>query len=458
MDDAGRTPCRTLSLRQPQLLALGSLTGCLFGLRAVLVGSVVLVSLMAFGLLVVDDRRPVVHRCALLVLAGVAAALVVSVRASSLTRDQQPGGLPIEEIGTVIGRVRRDSHGYGPVSVKLTEVVDLRELDRVATTRTIMVYGTQATLERGIGVSIRGRFSGGNGRPIRVDPRGIVVRPAAGLDALRIRVRDQIRRTGALIGGTGGALVRTLLLGDRSDLTAETALAFRRAGVAHVLALSGLHVGIASLTAAALLGAIRFDRAMSRRRRGVVVRWVVHLSLVGSYVLIAGGSPSLLRASAMLVFVAAGRSMDRDVRLIDGWSFAGVLALFVDPTAVEDLGFQLSYLAVLGIVLGAGPLARYTPRVVPAPLRNVLSVSISAQLAVMPLVAAAFGRLVLFGAFVSLVVTPLVAALIVIGGAVVVIEAAFGAPPQLLAVVRTIAGLIDAVIDLAQRGPVVMLP
>ncbi|PZA05876.1 MULTISPECIES: DNA internalization-related competence protein ComEC/Rec2 [unclassified Meiothermus] len=189
------------------------------------------------------------------------------------------------------------------------------------------------------------------------------------------------------------ALATALTLGEREGL-GELYEAFQRAGLAHALALSGLNVGIlvgAGLILLYPLGPRRY--------------WAA-LPLAWAYVLLAGPSPSLLRASLMatVVLLALALGKGRNA-LLSGWMLALAAHLAWEPYAVFSLSFQLSYLAVLGIAVLLPALPR--PRGWRGYLAEVFALTLSAQAFLIPLLLHNFHRLALLSPLANLAVLPL---------------------------------------------------
>jgi competence protein ComEC len=196
--------------------------------------------------------------------------------------------------------------------------------------------------------------------------------------------------------GAGSALWCALLLGDRSGLSQAARERFAKLGLAHMLALSGLHVG---LVAFLLL-------RMSGRSRQDARAWIL-LPLV-AWALAAGLSPSLVRAVAILAWLMGGRRVGRPRRPVDALAAAGVLELVVRPVSITSLGWWLSYAATLALLRVASGLPRH--RVLAA----VLAVTV-APLGTLPWTLGVFGRLPWAAPLWNLAVGPLFAALMTAG-------------------------------------------
>lgn len=181
------------------------------------------------------------------------------------------------------------------------------------------------------------------------------------------------------------ALLKALLAGQRDGLGRDTVAAFRAAGASHILALSGLHLGILYGILQGLLA------VLGRSRAAVAVRSVLSVGASGFYLLMTGASPSLVRAFLFIVFNELSRlSPGRRRRPAGIFCAALTVQLACSPGVVTSLGFQLSYLALLGIVLVFPRLEAWYPAGLRFdPLRRVwsaMALTLSCQLFTAPLV------------------------------------------------------------------------
>ncbi len=179
---------------------------------------------------------------------------------------------------------------------------------------------------------------------------------------------------------------RAMLFGDKSDIDPEDKAAFTETGLVHLLAVSGLHVGLVATMAGAL-----FFLPIFKLRPWSFVKSSFVLLAIWTFAWLGGMSPSLLRASILFSLMTLGSLTDRKGESGEAVWMAGFLILLIDPNALYDLGFQLSFCAVFGIVYGH----KLTMQYIPTPdnktgkwLRKVLelgSVSVWAQMATSPI-------------------------------------------------------------------------
>ena len=216
----------------------------------------------------------------------------------------------------------------------------------------------------------------------------------------RVR-RESVAVIGRALPPTSAALLSGLLLGDRSELPRDIDDAFRRAGVYHVLAVSGFNVGILAASVWALCRLLRLPHHPSA---------ITAIVVVIGFALVVGPEPSVLRAVVMAVLVLVASLLDRDASVTNSLSLAALAILAVRPNDLFDPGFQLSFAATLGIVIT--PLPRGV-------ILGALAVSAAAQLAVLPISLTHFNQLSTIGVVANLGVVPL-AGVATVGGLVAV--------------------------------------
>ncbi len=148
----------------------------------------------------------------------------------------------------------------------------------------------------------------------------------------------------ANLGEDQAGIAKALLLGDKSTLSMETKKSFGNAGAMHVLAVSGLHVGIIMYLLLFVLS--KFSRFISRRNAVLIC-----VILVWIYAGVTGFSPSVMRAAFMFSVLMLGQVWSKNGNSVNTLFFSAFVLLLINPLLIYDIGFQLSYLAVLGILL-----------------------------------------------------------------------------------------------------------
>lgn len=146
------------------------------------------------------------------------------------------------------------------------------------------------------------------------------------------------------IEGDEFAVASALILGYKNELDQELVQAYSSAGAMHVLAVSGLHVGIIFWIFELLL------KPISRFKWGKWITPFLLLLLLWGYALLTGLSPSVMRASTMFSFVIVGKILDRNTNIFNTLAVSAFFLLLTNPYLIMEVGFQLSYLAVFGII------------------------------------------------------------------------------------------------------------
>jgi competence protein ComEC len=198
---------------------------------------------------------------------------------------------------------------------------------------------------------------------------------------------------------SSAALLAGLLLGERTTLPRETDEAFRRAGVYHVLAVSGFNVALIASSVFASLALLGVPRRATAVVAGVV--------LVG-FGLVVGGQPSVVRATVMGLLLLLSALLERDSQVMNALCLSLLLLVAWRPGDLWDPGFQLSFAATAGIIYLAEPFTLFLKeRRWPHWLATAVAVSLAAQLPVTPIMLAHFNQLSLIGVAANLLVVPL---------------------------------------------------
>lgn len=275
---------------------------------------------------------------------------------------------------------------------------------------TVVVPPRMARSSAGVPVRLEGRWRQGRLRPWFQATDATVLESAP--DRARegaewvwgpVRWRDRlIERFGRLYGDRA-PLVSALTLARREGLDRELQERFARSGIAHLLAISGFHVGV---IAGAVLVTLALCGVGQRRRElgAAAAAWV--------YVGFIGFPDAACRAALMLALVALSRARGRPPARWAPLGAALLLLVAFDPTKLGSAGFQLSFAGVAGLVAWAGPLSatvrRLGSRRCPQSLATALGAGIAATLATLPVVAWHFERVSVVGIPATLAATPLV--------------------------------------------------
>ena len=201
------------------------------------------------------------------------------------------------------------------------------------------------------------------------------------------------------------SLLKALLLGDKTGLDPTIKKAFTTVGAMHVLAVSGLHVGIVLLF---LYSLFRLFEPKKTSRVYRHIKSIFILLAIWCFAGVTGFSPSIVRAAAMLSFIVFGKALNRHANTYNSLAVAAFVMLFIDPYTLYSVGFQLSFLAVLGIVFFHPRLYTlfYFKNILLRKTWQLTSVSISAQIATFPIALYYFHQFPVYFLLSNLVVIP----------------------------------------------------
>ena len=223
------------------------------------------------------------------------------------------------------------------------------------------------------------------------------------------------------------SIINALILGQRQNITKEVYDNYTNAGAIHILAVSGLHVGIILL----ILNLV--FKPIERLKNGKFYKTLILVILLWTYALIAGGSASIIRATTMFSIVAIGINLKRPTNIYNTLAVSVFILLLIKPNFLFDVGFQLSYAAVIAIVSFQPILEKlWTPKYkIVTLLWQTLTVTVSAQFGIIPISLYYFHQFPSLFWLSNLIVIPFLS--IILGlGLLVITLALFGLPKTLL--------------------------
>ncbi len=228
------------------------------------------------------------------------------------------------------------------------------------------------------GVAMVGFVSNGHFKVVGYKPPNRLLGFAIGL---RQKLLEALRANG--LSGDEYAVAAAIVLGYDDVMDDNIRQNYQRAGAMHVLCVSGLHVGVIYLVMLTLL------RFLNKTKKTKIIRAVLLLLTVWSYALLTGLSPSVLRATVMVSFFIVGNEVERDKDAYNTLAMSAVFLLLFNPAFLFNVGFQLSYAAVVGIVTFYLPFYRllYFKNVIINKLWAATAVSMAAQLGAFPVAA-----------------------------------------------------------------------
>ncbi|MCH7888370.1 MAG: ComEC/Rec2 family competence protein [Proteobacteria bacterium] len=314
-----------------------------------------------------------------------------------------------------------------------------------------------------------GAFGFAYGRPHAIAPSA--AESASGLDNAVGRLRHDVTgRTRAALDGQAGAMAAALLTGERGAIGEDVLTAMRNAGLAHLLAISGLHIG---LVAAIVFFAVRALLALCEplALRYAIKKWAACAAFAGTafYLVLSGATISTQRAFLMSALVLAAILLDRTGIRLRSVAWAAAVVLLVQPESLLGPSFQMSFAAVTALVAVYGSLRDRSSR---WPVEKGLLyrwflylafvglTTVIATTATAPFIVYHFNRLAVYGLAANLLAVPMMAFWIMPWGVAALVLMTFGLESWALA---PMGWGIDAVIAVAKTvsgwpGSVALLP
>ena len=210
------------------------------------------------------------------------------------------------------------------------------------------------------------------------------------------------------------AIIDALILGQRLELDKETIADYSNAGVIHILAISGLHISIIYFFIVFLL------KPLKKVRFGAEIQLLIVLGILWLFALLTGLPASVTRAVTLFSFISIGKYFNQPKAIYNALAISAFLILLVKPNSIFDIGFQLSYAAVLSIVLFQPFYKKFyfTENKIAVYFSDTILVSLAAQIGVLPLSLYYFKQLPLLFLLANLVIIPL-SSLVLIAGIII---------------------------------------
>lgn len=219
-----------------------------------------------------------------------------------------------------------------------------------------------------------------------------------------VAARARASRSIDSLFGRDAPMAKALLIADQHEIPAETRDKYARAGMVHMLSISGLHVAIVAEAVVLMLQMLRMRRATAS---------IVSIVVTAVYVAVIGAPPPALRSAVMLATVAASKATQRPTSQWAALALGALIPLVV-PRTILDLGYQLSVVGIAGLI-GSGALAKrvLAPRLEGWKLKvsRELLTSIVATILTSPLIAWYFGRISLIAPLANLAAGPVISLL-----------------------------------------------
>jgi competence protein ComEC len=198
--------------------------------------------------------------------------------------------------------------------------------------------------------------------------------------ALNLRTKLMKMYQSAGIEGDEYSVLCALTLGDQNYISNEVKSSFSASGTTHVLSVSGLHVGIIFIIISLLL------KPLDKSKRLKLLKILILLVFLWFYAFISGLSPPVLRSCSMFSFIVIGENLQRRTNTYNTLAVSAFVLLLINPLMVFDVGFQLSYMAVISIVFYQPKFSSLikTKNIILKYLWGLITVSIAAQLGTTP--------------------------------------------------------------------------
>jgi competence protein ComEC len=244
--------------------------------------------------------------------------------------------------------------------------------------------------------------------PDKIDTNSIIGQDKSRFHTLFVYpVRSEVtERIDRLIGGEEGKFLKGLVVGERSEISAEVKTSFINCGVMHILAVSGLHVAIVVLILLAIFQIIRLPD-----------KWgmILTIVLLVYYIFLTGSAPSVSRSVIMAIVFLVGKLMERKTDMYNTLAVSALILLLIDSKQLFQPGFQLSYAAVASIVY-LYPKIFKLKELLPEKITSnrliyfilaALAVSVAAGIGTLPFTSIYFGKISIVGFIANIIVVPL---------------------------------------------------
>jgi len=221
------------------------------------------------------------------------------------------------------------------------------------------------------------------------------------------------------ISGDEFAVLSALTLGFKNDLTPELKESFSASGAMHILAVSGLHVGIIFIVLCKMLFFLQ------KNKYGKIIQSIIIIVVLFSYAFITGFSDSVFRATTMFAFVSLGRMFKRQINIYNTISASAFILLIINPYSIMNVGFQLSYAAVISIVFFQAKIYAWFSfkHKILDYIWQLISVAIAAQIGTFPITIHYFNQFPLYFILSNIIIIPI--AIIIIYGAILLFSFSF---------------------------------
>lgn len=221
------------------------------------------------------------------------------------------------------------------------------------------------------------------------------------LHHIRQKILSIIRRN--IENKQHAGLAEAMLIGYREDLDKDLLTAYTNTGVVHIIAISGLHLGLIFMLIDLLV------RTIAGKKRSAIAGLMISLPLLWAFAVLTGSSASVIRSAIMFSFLIVGNALGKKNSSMNSLLGSAVILLLWNPDILFDIGFQLSYAAVASILLFDQQIKKsvYLKNKIALYCWSMVSITLAAQVLTTPLVIAHFHRFPTLFLFTNLVAVPL---------------------------------------------------
>lgn len=239
------------------------------------------------------------------------------------------------------------------------------------------------------------------------------------------------------------SVIQALLLGQRDDISESTYNDYKNAGAVHILAVSGLHVGILLLLLQFLLSPLECFS------KGKTLKLLLVVLLLWAYAFVAGLSPSIVRAVTMFTFLVYAMHLNRPTNSFNIIALSMLFILLIKPLFLFQVGFQMSYDAVFAIVWVYPKLQKFwfPENLVVRKTWQLLSVSVAAQLGVLPISLFYFHQFPALFFISNLLIIPFLGLILGMGILIITLSLVNQLPEFLVVIYNWVIGTMNAVVN-----------
>ncbi|MTI70495.1 MAG: DNA internalization-related competence protein ComEC/Rec2 [Firmicutes bacterium] len=204
------------------------------------------------------------------------------------------------------------------------------------------------------------------------------------------------------------SIIKAIILGDSSYLEVSKLKEFRSLGIAHVLAVSGLHIGI-------VYGLFFYLFRILRMKNKINI--IITLSILWFYGLIIGFPASVLRALVMFSILMLSKVIHSRYDALNGLFFSCLILLIYNPLWLFSIGFQLSFIATLSLILLNKPIKKKIPI-----FKNILPPILSVQIGLMPIMMIHFNEIAILSIFINIIVIPIISLVVILSFLIIILS------------------------------------